>query len=134
MLIKKRVIQDVGLLDPIFFFGWEDADFCLKVKRKGYDVLYVPTAKIWHKIGASYGGDFAYNPFIIRHAVKNQLIFMKRWAPLFHKILFILFFIIYLSILILKNTRKSIKHAISIMIAISNGLIDFIRIGNQKKI
>jgi hypothetical protein len=53
MLIKREVIERVGLLDPDFFFGAEEYDFCIRVKRHGYRIVYVPTSKIWHKSGRS---------------------------------------------------------------------------------
>jgi GT2 family glycosyltransferase len=49
MLISRELLEKVGLLDERFFFGWEDADLCLRAAGKGYKVLYVPGAEIWHK-------------------------------------------------------------------------------------
>jgi hypothetical protein len=51
MLIKREVFERVGLLDPDFFFGAEEYDYCIRVKRHGYRIVYVPTSKIWHKSG-----------------------------------------------------------------------------------
>ena len=49
MLITRTVLQDVGMLDKRFFFGWEDADICVRASRKGYKIVFVPGSKIWHK-------------------------------------------------------------------------------------
>ncbi|HEY48884.1 MAG TPA: glycosyltransferase family 2 protein [Dehalococcoidia bacterium] len=49
MFISREVLETVGLLDERFFFGWEDADFCVRAARSGYKVLYVPESRIWHK-------------------------------------------------------------------------------------
>jgi GT2 family glycosyltransferase len=51
MLIKREVFEKVGLLDPDFFFGAEEYDYCIRIKRHGYRIVYVPTSKIWHKSG-----------------------------------------------------------------------------------
>jgi len=48
-LIKKRTLDDIGLLDKSYFFGWEDVDYCVGASKKGYKIIYVPNAKIWHK-------------------------------------------------------------------------------------
>lgn len=40
-------------LDRDFFFGAEDIDLSLRMKKKGYRILLVPTAEIWHKISLS---------------------------------------------------------------------------------
>ncbi len=50
LLIKKNVIEDIGLLDPNYFLYYEDVDWCLRARSSGYDVFYVPKSKIWHKI------------------------------------------------------------------------------------
>ncbi|MDP3888446.1 MAG: glycosyltransferase family 2 protein [bacterium] len=48
MLFKKDLIKKIGLFDHKFFFYAEEADFCLRAKKKGYQVLYSPTATINH--------------------------------------------------------------------------------------
>jgi GT2 family glycosyltransferase len=39
----------IKALDKRFFFGWEDADLCVRASRKGFKVMFVPGSKIWHK-------------------------------------------------------------------------------------
>jgi len=53
VLVKRKVIEDVGMFDPTYFVYWEDYDFCKRVRERGYKILYVPTAKMWHKVSAS---------------------------------------------------------------------------------
>jgi len=31
----------------------EDVEYCLKARKRGYRVVYVPSAKVWHKSGVS---------------------------------------------------------------------------------
>jgi len=57
MFIKRRVIEDIGLFDPGFFMYYEDCDYCLRAAEVGYKIIYVPLARIWHKIGAGTEGD-----------------------------------------------------------------------------
>ena len=42
LLIKKGVIEDIGMLDPRYFLYYEDADWCLRAHKKGYEVFCVP--------------------------------------------------------------------------------------------
>src|SRR3989344_1614119 len=44
MLIKRSVLDKVGLLDEPYFFGFEDVEFCLQARKNGFDVFNVPTA------------------------------------------------------------------------------------------
>ncbi len=48
LLIRRAVIEQVGLLDERFFAYYEDADFVLRARRTGYGALVVPQARIWH--------------------------------------------------------------------------------------
>ncbi|HLD10632.1 MAG TPA: glycosyltransferase family 2 protein [Candidatus Nanoarchaeia archaeon] len=41
------------LLKEDYYFGNEDIDKCLNVKKEGFDIIYVPRAIIWHKVGRS---------------------------------------------------------------------------------
>jgi GT2 family glycosyltransferase len=53
LLVRKRVIDEVGFLDQKFFMYWEDADLCFRIKQKGWKVFCVPEALIIHYEGKS---------------------------------------------------------------------------------
>ena len=53
MLIKKEVIQKVGLFDKDFFAYFEESDFCWKSWIVGYTTIYYPKTYIFHKLGAT---------------------------------------------------------------------------------
>jgi GT2 family glycosyltransferase len=48
LLIKREVIEKIGLLDPDFFMAGEDLDFCLRAQRAGYRCVMDSSAIIWH--------------------------------------------------------------------------------------
>ena len=52
-LIKKEVIKKIGVLADDYFLYYEDTDYCLRARKAGYDCLYTPASKIWHKISRS---------------------------------------------------------------------------------
>ena len=52
MLIKKKLAK-TALLNTAYKFGMEDVEYCLKARKRGYRVVYVPSAKVWHKSGVS---------------------------------------------------------------------------------
>lgn len=54
--VRARVLREVGLLDPRFFLTYEESDFCYRARSRGYRILYVPDAKLWHKVSVSFGG------------------------------------------------------------------------------
>jgi len=55
IMIKAEVLRAVGLFDTTYFMYHEDLDLCERAKRAGYKVVYVPSAKMWHKVSASTG-------------------------------------------------------------------------------
>lgn len=48
MLIRKEVIDQIGLLDEAFFAYQEDTDYCVRTRKAGWKVTYFPDAKITH--------------------------------------------------------------------------------------
>lgn len=51
MLIRRAVIEKVGLFDPDFISYFEETDFCWRVWLSGFRVIYYPSALIYHKVG-----------------------------------------------------------------------------------
>jgi len=52
-VLRKSIIQKVGLLDENFFFYGEDADFCLRVKKSGFSTGIISDAEVIHLEGGS---------------------------------------------------------------------------------
>lgn len=52
-LVSRGTIEEVGLFDNRYFIYHGDIDYCLRMRDAGYGILFVPTARIWHKVGAS---------------------------------------------------------------------------------
>jgi GT2 family glycosyltransferase len=83
MLIRREVLERVGLFDPIYFPAYsEDADLSMRALRAGYRLVYVPGARLWHNISASSGG--VTSPLKTRLKVEHNLIFFKRYARWYH--------------------------------------------------
>jgi GT2 family glycosyltransferase len=53
MMARAEVIQQVGLMDEGFFMYAEEIDWCMRVKKAGWEVYCVPTAQILHHGGGS---------------------------------------------------------------------------------
>jgi len=47
-VIRRSALAEVGLLDERIFYGPEDVDFCLRMHRAGWRVVYVPQAEVAH--------------------------------------------------------------------------------------
>jgi N-acetylglucosaminyl-diphospho-decaprenol L-rhamnosyltransferase len=55
MIIRRRVLEEVGLLDEGLYTYFDDIDYCLNAKRKGWETWYVPGSRVVHLEGASTG-------------------------------------------------------------------------------
>ncbi|GAE26274.1 dTDP-Rha:A-D-GlcNAc-diphosphoryl polyprenol, A-3-L-rhamnosyl transferase WbbL [Halalkalibacter wakoensis JCM 9140] len=53
MLVRREIINDVGLLDEEYFMYGEDIDWCYRIKEAGWDNYYYPKTSIIHYKGAS---------------------------------------------------------------------------------
>lgn len=54
VLMKCEVLRKIGLFDESFFGNGEDVDLSLRVRKAGYQIVYAPRAKLWHKEGVDY--------------------------------------------------------------------------------
>jgi GT2 family glycosyltransferase len=79
ILAKRSMIEEVGLLDDAYFLYFEDVDWSLSAKDKGWKLLYEPRAKLWHKEGAKTQQTCTHT--FIYYSLRNRLYFMKRFAP-----------------------------------------------------
>ena len=52
MLIKREAIEDVGLWDEGYFLHCEDLDYCMRFRKNGWKIIFVPDARIVHEQGA----------------------------------------------------------------------------------
>ncbi|PKO63376.1 MAG: dTDP-Rha--alpha-D-GlcNAc-pyrophosphate polyprenol alpha-3-L-rhamnosyltransferase [Betaproteobacteria bacterium HGW-Betaproteobacteria-17] len=52
MLVRREAVADVGLWDEAYFLHCEDLDWCMRFRRKGWKILFVPSARVTHALGA----------------------------------------------------------------------------------
>jgi len=52
LLMRRKVLDEIGLFDRKFFLNYEDVDLCWKVWLVGYRVAFVPTAVAFHAVGS----------------------------------------------------------------------------------
>ena len=53
MLVKRQVVDGVGLWDDGYFLHCEDLDWCMRFRLAGWKILFVPSAHIRHALGVS---------------------------------------------------------------------------------
>jgi GT2 family glycosyltransferase len=90
LMINKEVVDKIGLFDEDFvqYFG-EDTDWCLKARREGYTIVYVPASRLWHHIIKKTAVSDRY----MYLKGRNLMLFMRKHAKVRHWIVFVFYFI-----------------------------------------
>ena len=79
MMIRRAVIDQIGLLDEGYFFYAEDIDYCYRTKQAGWQVAYYPRATIIHHRGASTARDRRRATTYFHHSM--LVFYRKHHAP-----------------------------------------------------
>jgi GT2 family glycosyltransferase len=78
LLIKREVLERVGLMDEDFFIYQEEMDYTYRVRTAGYRLRLVPRAQVWHRVSISSGGSGSPNE---RYwMAKNSVLYYRKNA------------------------------------------------------
>jgi GT2 family glycosyltransferase len=86
MVIRKRAVNEAGLLDENFFLYGEDLDWCYRILNKGWKIIYIPTTQIIHYKGRSTQKS-SFNSLKMFYGAMHLFVkkhFKKRWSFLPH--------------------------------------------------
>ena len=77
MLVRRTAALEVGLFDPHYFMFVDDADYCRRLKDRGWSCLYAARAVLYHRVAYTGGG---YAPARNRRLGRATAIFVRRYA------------------------------------------------------
>ena len=130
LLAKKKVFQDIGLMDEKYFVYFDDTDFSYRVwKDRRHKMFYYPDVKFYHKVGSLtnsfnkksekiFRGDF-----FIQQNTKNHIYFLKKIGGLFaYAFIGWLFFKNKIRFIVNPQVRKNFKTWLLINISYFEGL------------
>lgn len=126
-LIKRELLDDIGYMDPQYFMYYDEIDLCVRARKKGYKVVYVPRAKVWHKVSATaykVGGLKEY--YVTRNRFLIQKKFLKR---LEYAVFLTWFFSIWLPFRM--GELLFIRRSLSLGASFVRGIADGLRIRHQ---
>ena len=79
MYVRRRAMRDVGLMDERYFLYFEDVDWCQRMWRHGYEVIYCADAAMDH----DYARESArLHPRSLRAHVAGLLRFTEKWSAI----------------------------------------------------
>ncbi len=80
-MVRKQIIKEIGFFDEENFpILWEDIDFSLRIKQKGYRLVIFPRAKVWHDVPTT--NDFHIDEERAFFRGRNRARFYLKYAPL----------------------------------------------------
>jgi len=79
VFLRATALDEVGLFDERYFAYFEDADLVMRMRRAGWKIVYVPKAKLWHKVSRSSGIGSKLNDYFI---IRNRLYFGMKYATM----------------------------------------------------
>jgi N-acetylglucosaminyl-diphospho-decaprenol L-rhamnosyltransferase len=77
-LLRRTALEDVGSLEPGFFLYYEDTDLSWRMRLRGWQIRYVPEARVLHEHAQSSGVG---SPVFLFYNWRNQLLCLTRNAP-----------------------------------------------------
>ena len=88
-LVKATVVRQIGLLDEVFFLGFEDLDWCMRASKAGFKGYYVPSSVIWHKSSYDTKKNLgkAVKDF---YGTRNSVLFARKHLKIYYWPLFLL--------------------------------------------
>jgi hypothetical protein len=89
MMVKKEVIDKVGMFPEKFFIYYEEWDWSSRILKAGYKIFYQPKGLIFHKESITMGKLSAIKVY---YQTRNRILYMRRNTNFFQFLVFISFF------------------------------------------
>ena len=77
MMVRKKAMDVVGLLDERFFFFFEETDWACRMREAGWKVFFIPGVRIFHFQGQSVGHKVTSRFLYYR----SRYQYLKKWFP-----------------------------------------------------
>jgi hypothetical protein len=80
LLVRRQVVEQIGLMDDRFFYYWDETDWCMQARAKGWQLYCVSDARLWHK---GVQRNYRPSPNVTYYSSRNRLLLLaKHHAPI----------------------------------------------------
>jgi len=114
ILIALDALESAGLLDEGFFLYWEETEFCLRLRKKGWRLAAAPSSRVLHKASASTGGN---ENVLDRYSTASGLRILRLHSPAPHLAMFLF--------LTTRFARRLLRLQFSRCRSILGGILDY---------
>ena len=88
MMVKREVLEKAGLMSEFYFLYYEELDWCERIRKAGYTILFQPKATVYHKESVSVGQMSTLKTYYIN---RNRILFMAKNRTKMEYFIFTLF-------------------------------------------
>jgi N-acetylglucosaminyl-diphospho-decaprenol L-rhamnosyltransferase len=78
LFVRREAWLQIGGFDAAFFMYFEDTDFCVRLRRAGWQIWYLPEARIQHRLGGSSAADWRVRARMISSYNQSRYYFWAR--------------------------------------------------------
>lgn len=84
MFVRKEFILDVGLMEEDYFLYYEELDWAILGKQKGWGLGFTHASRVYHKMGASIKNEMARSNSELSdfYSARNRIMLTKKYFPL----------------------------------------------------
>ena len=101
MLVRAESIVKAGLMPEVYFLYYEEIDWCEKIKKEGYKIMFVPASVVFHKESISIGKQ---SYIQVYYKTRNRLLLARKWRSGEQKAISLVYLTVVVARDILKNT------------------------------
>ena len=123
MMVKREVIEQVGMMPECYFLYYEELDWSMMIRRTGYEIWYEPACTVFHKESQTTGQQ---SPLKTYYIIRNRLLFAQRNIDGSEKYLTYIYLI---CIVAVRDVLKYLcKGQINMAKAVMKGIKDFFKL------
>lgn len=94
MMCRRGILNEVGLMEELYFLYYEELDWCEKFKRAGKKIWFTGKSVVLHKESMSVGKESAIKTYFM---TRNRMLFIRRNTDLLTAFLFSIYYILFVS-------------------------------------
>ena len=84
MLVRSEAISKAGKMPEEYFLYYEEIDWCERIKKEGFKIMFVPDSVVLHKESISIGKQSFIQVF---YKTRNRILLARKWRKGFEKII-----------------------------------------------
>lgn len=108
LMVRREVIQQVGMLDESFFMYSEELDWCYRIGKAGWSIVYLPQAEVVHHYGQSSEKDLPHRH--IHFNMSKYRFFRKHYGVLCAELLRVFILGTYLFQMVEEGMKLALRH------------------------